>query len=240
MRSYSSMVITVVLALLWGSGCNGNNRAMQARLIKMARNPVVEAEYRIAPPDQLSIEIKGYPEYSRQVMVRPDGKITVTSVGDIYVTGMTTLEAAEAIRTALLAELSQPSVTVALLAANSKAIYLFGEIRRPGLQTYHGDMTLLDALAAAGGLTFNADAAKLSVTRISLDKPEVLKINLRKLVYKGAAEQNVALKEGDIVYVAPTGFAKVGYAMNQLLFPFKAGLGALSTYGNAENALDDD
>ena len=101
-------------------------------------------------------------------------------------------------------------------------------------------MTLLDALAAAGGLTFNADAAKLSVTRISLDKPEVLKINLRKLVYKGAAEQNVALKEGDIVYVAPTGFAKVGYAMNQLLFPFKAGLGALSTYGNAENALDDD
>jgi len=231
----------VALAVLSMVGCQtASHRALQAKLITMARNPMPEADYRIAPPDSLSIEVKGYADYSRQMTVRPDGKITVPSVGDVHVQGLTTLEAAASIKEALLEELSAPNVTVSLMGAASKAIFISGEVRRPGRQPYYGDMDLLDALGSAGGLTMYADAGKITVTRASLDNPEVICLNLRKLVYDGAAEQNIVLHEGDIVYVAPTGFAKVGYAMDQLLFPFRSIISGIVTYSNVDDAFDGD
>ncbi len=93
-------------------------------------------------------------------------------------------------------------------------------------------------IGAARGLSLYAQANKITVTRASLDTPDVIMLNLRTLVYKGAAEQNIVLKEGDIVYVPPTPFAKVGYAMDQLLFPFRSVLGGLVTYGGVRSAFD--
>ncbi len=242
MRLRSFVPAAVALAALWAAGCAGNNRAatraMQAKLVTMARTPVTEEEYKIAPPDTLSIEVKSYPEYSKQVTVRPDGRITVAPVGDVMVQGLTTIEAAESIQEALLAELAQPQVTVSLLQANSKAVYVLGEVARPGRHLYFGDMYLVDALGTAGWFTRYANIRIVSITRASLDEPTVLKSNLRKLVYEGAAEQNVVLEDGDVIYVPPTGFAKVGYAMDQLLFPFRSLLGGLITYGQVQQALD--
>ncbi len=242
MHSGRLVIVAALAAALCAAGCAAgtypSNRALQAKLMTMARNPEVEAEYQIAPPDALGIEVKGYPEYSRQVTVRPDGRITVYSIGDISVQGLTTLEAAEVIRQELLKELSQPSVTVTLLSASSKAVYVFGEVRSQARQPYYGDMTLLDAIGSAGGVTLYADAGKVTITRGSIDKPEVLVASLRKLVYKGQEEQNIVLQEGDIIYVPPTGFAKVGYAMNQLLFPFRAVLSGIITYSQTEEAFD--
>ncbi len=244
MRAGRLMIVLALAAALCAGGCATgtyeSKKALQARLLTMAKNPPIEDEYKIGPPDALGIEVKGYPEYSRQVTVRPDGRITVSSIGDVYVQDLTTLEAAEAIRTELLKELSQPTVTVTLLVANSKAVHVMGEVRRPGRQPYFGDMTIVDSIGAAGGITLNADIGVITITRASLDKPDVLVINLRKLVYKGHEEQNIILEEGDIIHVPPTGFAKVGYAMNQLLFPFRATLGAIVTYSQTEEAFDDD
>jgi len=97
----------------------------------------------------------------------------------------------------------------------------------------------VDAVGSAGGFTLYADIGAVTVTRESLDKPEVIKLNLRKLVYNGAAEQNLSLKEGDIVYVPPTGLAKVGYAMDQLLFPFRSILSGIATYGGIRSGFND-
>lgn len=239
MRSRALLPVVVGLALLCTVGCaTSKSKALQAKLITMVRSPMTEAEYQIEPPDTLLIEVKSYPEYSRQVTVRPDGMITVAPVGDVEVQGLTTQAAATAIESALLQELSQPSVTVSLLQANSKAIYVLGEIRRPGRQLYYGNMNLVDALGQAGWFTPYADIGTVRITRASLDDPIVLRSNLRKLVYKGAAEQNIVLEDGDVIYVPPTVLAKVGYAMDQLLFPFRATLGGLVTYSQVDDALD--
>lgn len=240
MRSRAFLPVVVALALLCAAGCaTSGSKAMQAKLITLARNPVTEAEYQIEPPDTLSIEVKSYPEYSRQVTVRPDGMITVAPVGDVMVEGLTTQAAAAAIREVLLKELSQPNVTVTLLQANSKAIYVLGEVRRPGRQLYYGDMNVIDALGQAGWFSQYADIGTIKVTRASLDNPTVLCLNLRKLVYDGAAEQNVVLQDGDVIYVPPTGLAKVGYAMDQLFFPFRSALGGLILYSQVDEALND-
>ncbi len=83
------LILVVALAATTLSGCATNDPALQARLRQMARTPQLEGEYRVAPPDDLTIEVRGYPEYSRTATVRPDGKITVPSIGDVYVSGKT-------------------------------------------------------------------------------------------------------------------------------------------------------
>ena len=235
----SRILILVAAAAVAFTLCGCQTTAMNSKLMKMARNPTPEPEYKVAPPDQILIEVKGYPEYTRTQAVRPDGKITVPSVGDIYVQGLSIPEINVAVTEGLKKELSLPSINVQLVASTSKAIYVLGEVRSPGLRPYFGDMRLIDAIASAQGLTFNGDWHKVTLARGSLDHPQVLTIDLRKLVDKGAAEQNVVLEDGDIIYVTPTAFAKVGYAFDQLLLPFRSILSGLVTYGGVRTATSD-
>lgn len=237
MRSKTLVMLAAVLAVVMVCGCSGKNKVLTAKLRQMARNPEQLPEYRVAAPDQLSVEVKGYPEYSRAVVVRPDGKITIPSVGDIMVQGLTTPEITAAVTEGLKKELSQPSVTVSVVASTSKAVYVWGEVRTPGSKPYFGDMTLADAIGASGDITLYGDWTKVKITRGTLDNTDVLEVNLKKLVLAGNAEQNVVLKEGDIIYVPPTGFAKVGYAMDQVLFPFRSILSGLVTYGGVRSAF---
>ena len=237
MRARALLLLVVVALVFSACGC-ANQKVMQARLMQMAKTHTAEAEYRVGPPDQLVVEVKGYPEYSRNVIVRPDGKITVPSVGDIMVQGLTVPEITAAVTEGLKKELSQPNVTVTLAVAASKAVYVLGEVKTPGLKPYYGDMKLVDAIALAGGLSLYGDWEKVSLTRESLDKPEVYIIDLKKLVESGSAEQNLVLRDGDIIHVPPTPFAKVGYAFDQMLFPFRSLLSGLVTYGGVRTAIE--
>ncbi len=239
MRFRAFMAVLVVAAVFLGTtGCCEQNKAMQVKLLQIARSPHPESEYVVAPPDELSIEVKGYPEYTRTVTVRPDGKITVPGMGDLMVQGQTIPAITSAITEGVSKELAQPVVTVTLVAARSKAIYVLGEVRRPGIFPYYGDMNLIDGVASAGGTTLFANERKVRLTRASLDQPSLYKINLVKLYKEGAAEQNMVLRDGDIVYVPPTPWAKVGYAVNQLLFPFTSILSGFVVYGGVKSSFD--
>ena len=237
MRS-RTMIFLLVTVAFFAFGC-ANTRAMNTKLMQLAHAPQEEAEYLVAPPDQLTIEVKGYPEYSRNVIVRPDGKITVPSVGDVHVQGLTMPEVTAKVTEGLTKELAQPNVTVSLVMAASKAVYVLGEVKRPGLQPYYGDMKIVDAIASAQGISFYGDMTQIRLTRESIDgAPTILTVNLKMLINKGAGEENVILREGDIIFVPPTPFAKVGYAFDQILFPFRSMLGGLVTYGGVKSALE--
>lgn len=133
MRFRSVVLVVTVLAVVFACGCgeSKSKRAMNTKLTQLARTSQVEAEYIVAPPDELSIEVKGYPEYTRNVVVRPDGKITVPGMGDLCVQGKTIPAITSEVTEGISKELSQPVVTVTLVAARSKAIYVLGEVRRP-------------------------------------------------------------------------------------------------------------
>jgi polysaccharide biosynthesis/export protein len=239
MRLHALVVVLVVAAVMLGTtGCCTQTSAMRAKLLQIARNPHAEGEYLVAPPDELSVEVKGYPEYTRTVTVRPDGKITVPGMGDLAVQGMTIPAITSAITEGVSKELAQPIVTVTLVAARSKAIYVLGEVRRPGIFPYYGDMNLIDGIASASGPTLFANERKVRLTRASLDQPSLYKIDLVKLYKEGAAEQNMVLRDGDIIYVPPTVFAKIGYAVNQVLFPFTSVLSGFVVYGGVQSSFN--
>lgn len=124
-----------------------------------------EQEYRLGAGDKLRVEVYREPQLSQSLQVRPDGKITLPLVGDIPATGRTAIELRDAVSTALKEYVTNPVVTVIVTDALAAQVYVIGEVASPGAQVMQGPMTILQALAQAGGLKEFADRGDIRVLR---------------------------------------------------------------------------
>ena len=145
----------VAVALLVAQGC--------AQPPAPPGRPGSAYEYRVAPPDVLSIIVRPEPAILRTVTIRPDGRISLDLVGDLYVEGMTVPEIQQAIETEVVKYIVHPDVTVLLDSSESRQFYIWGEVGRPGGYALIGDVTIAEAIARAGG---PRRFAKLSSTRL--------------------------------------------------------------------------
>jgi protein involved in polysaccharide export with SLBB domain len=91
-----------------------------------------------------------------------------------------------------------------------KRLLILGEVRTPGVVSYTGDITLLDAISKAGSFTNDAVLDKIFIVRGNINKPEVVEANLKALVKKGDLTQNITLESGDIIYIPRRFIAKMG------------------------------
>ena len=92
------------------------------------------------------------------MQVRPDGKITLPLIGDIEATGRTPIELRDAIRDAFKEYITNPTVTVIVVEAMAATAYVMGEVNHPGAINLQAPVTVIQALALAGGLKDFADA----------------------------------------------------------------------------------
>lgn len=160
-----------------------------------------EPEYRIGPQDVIHIDVWKEPDVSRSVPVRPDGKISMPLLNDVQAAGLTSMELAASIRDGLSKFMTNPQVTVTVSDINSRRIYVTGEVARQGAQTLLPNMTVLQALSAAGGLTQFAREKKIYLVR-TVDGKQVT----YPFDYKGALtgkhpETNILLQSGDMIVV---------------------------------------
>jgi len=160
-----------------------------------------EAEYRIGPQDVIHIEVWKEPDVSRSVPVRPDGKISMPLLNDVQAAGLTSMELAASIRDGLSKFMTNPQVTVTVSEVNSRRIYVTGEVAHQGAQTLLPNMTVLQAISAAGGLTQFAREKKIYIVR-TVDGKQVS----YPFDYKGALsgkhpETNILLQGGDMIVV---------------------------------------
>jgi polysaccharide export outer membrane protein len=125
------------------------------------------ADYRLVAGDKLRIEVYKDDKLSQSLQVRPDGKITLPLVGDIAAAGRTSLELRDAIATSLKEYNTNPVVTVIVLETVPPLIYVMGEVNDAGPQPLAGQMTVLQALAAAGGFKDFANTKNIRVLRQS-------------------------------------------------------------------------
>lgn len=189
---------------------------------------VLEDTYTIGAPDELSITVFPQRELNQIVRVRPDGKITMSLIGDVFVQGKTP-EQVDAVLTARLGEyLKGAEVTVTVTDFQSKRIYVVGEVTSPGRYPYEGRTTVVDAVMTAGSYTRRADIGRFILVRPSETAPQVMDVDFAEVLTRGRAEYDLYLQPGDILYVPPTGLAKVGYNLDALLFPFQPLLGPAS------------
>lgn len=222
-RTRTALVATVFgLAPLFLAGC----------FAKAVPPPLAVAvpTYRVGAPDQLLVSILPEPVIEREVVVRPDGRISVDLIGDIRASGHTTEEIGEEIRDKISRFKRDAVVTVSVLESRSSTITVFGQVMRPGSVVLDRETRLAEAIGSVGGTNLFASMGRIRVIRHGPDQTTVLNVNLRNIQY-GDQSTNYMLQDGDIVVVPPNAIARVGFALQTLLFPFQqvlsAGSGAL-------------
>jgi polysaccharide biosynthesis/export protein len=159
-------------------------------------------DYLIGSGDTLQITVWKEPELSvPTVVVRPDGKITVPLIKEVRVVGLTPRQAEAIIVSGMEKFYTDPNVTVVVLLPTSKKIYLVGAIRKEGVLPYTYGMTVLQALAEAGGLTDYAKKTKIFVLRTENGVEYRMNVNYNEVLRGIRVEQNVVLLPGDTVVV---------------------------------------
>jgi polysaccharide export outer membrane protein len=199
-----------------GPGCASTEKGATIHEYPLVR----EETYRLGAADEIEIFVLPQEEVNRVVTIRPDGKISLPLVGDVFVEGMTPNAVAEKLTAEFSKYLKDPSVSVIVTGFNSKKIFVIGEVFRQGAYPYTGEMSVFEAVQEAGSFTRRASLGRVLLVRGDLNNPDVIDINLKAVVKKGLAEKNLFLRPNDIVYVPPNGFAATGYAMEQILLPF--------------------
>jgi polysaccharide export outer membrane protein len=155
------------------------------------------AEYKIGFGDELSIFVFGE-EREHEVVVRPDGRITLPLVGDIEAEGMPPTLLAKSIAKKLEPFQKEPVVTVAVRGIRSYRLFLLGRVGSQGMIESPTPLRLLQALAMAGGLNDFANK-KILVMRETTEGPKRFGIDYDDIIKGKAPEQNIVLMSGDIV-----------------------------------------
>jgi polysaccharide export outer membrane protein len=170
-------------------------------LLVMAYSAVMAEEYRFAPGDILSIGVYGYEELQvKELVIRPDGKLAFPLVGECEAKGLTVGELTKNLTVRLSEFIRDPQVTVNVDKFHTTRIYVLGEVNKPGMYEIEKQHNVLDAIGAAGGYTQKAAKKRVFVIKQSQpDRPVV--INLFNLLQRADVSQNIALTDGDIVYL---------------------------------------
>ena len=162
----------------------------------------VGPSYIIGADDVLSVTVYEKPDFSApSLLVRPDGKITLPMISDIQAAGFTPVQLDADITTRLKQFILDPvTVTVSVLASNSKQVYMIGEISHVGQVKITPGMTILQAIATAGGLTPYANKKNIYILRGEPGKQQKIPFDYTKAIKKGDM-QGVTLAPGDTIVV---------------------------------------
>jgi len=158
-------------------------------------------EYIIGPSDILEIIVWREDNLSKEVTVRPDGRITLPLINDIVAAGKTPMQLRDEIEKRLKEYIDLPVVTVIVKGIESKYYYVIGEVANPGGYLLSKPLTVLQALALAGGFTEWAKKDKIMVIRSLLNgEKQILNFNY-EMISKGHRINDFYLKSGDIIVV---------------------------------------
>ena len=161
----------------------------------------IEEDYRVGSGDVIKITVWKEPEISSTVVVRPDGKISLPLINDLYVDGKTPMELQQIVGEKLAPFVNSPSVTVTVQEIRSKKIYVIGEVSQTGAYQITQPTTVLQILTEAGGLLPFAKQKNIYVLRTANGRQEKFSFNYKDVLKGKNVEQNIILVPGDTVVV---------------------------------------
>jgi len=162
----------------------------------------IASEAPVGPRDVIEIRIFQDPSLNTRATVSDDGSISMPPLGKIPVSGLTLPQIEQKIKTLVEARLLQKAdVTVELIEAGSKPISVIGAVSRPGRIGITGNITLLQALTAAGGLAANYGKTLYVLRTASNGLTEQIAIDVDDLMLNGNSEVNIPLRANDVINV---------------------------------------
>jgi polysaccharide biosynthesis/export protein len=202
----------IALALVAGAGV-GVAQAQQAlpgtaavttgAAAKMPTSaPPAISDYVIGAEDVLQITVWKNESLSRQLAVRPDGKISMPLLHDVQAAGLTPMQLQEKLAIALGEFMPNPEVAVTVSDVRSYRISVLGEVQKPGVLQLKSDTSVLEAIALAGGFRDFASPSKIMILRKNGDgQTQKIPFNYNRVVKDNRGDGNVMLKSGDVVVV---------------------------------------
>lgn len=193
------LTLSLTLAALATSACGPsptrdfNYKALQDRC---------KGSFRLEAGDVVTVNVWNEPNHSReQVLVRPDGKLSLPLINDIDASGLTIQELKAVIARKVKSFVPNPRVDVSLRTARSYQIYVMGEVQRSGTFTPRSQVNVLQALALAGGLTPFAKRTEILVIWRTPRGERRIPFNYDEVVKGTRSRQNLTLCRGDTVLV---------------------------------------
>jgi polysaccharide export outer membrane protein len=159
------------------------------------------ADYVIGPEDVLTVVFWRDKDMSSDVVVRPDGRISLPLLNEVQAAGLTP----ESLRVQLTEAASKlfedPTVAVVVKAINSRKVFVTGNVGKPAVYPLTAPTTVLQMLATAGGLLEYAKAKDIRILRTENGKSVSYKFNYKDVSQGKKLDQNILLKPGDTIIV---------------------------------------
>jgi polysaccharide export outer membrane protein len=197
-------VASIVFAASTAHAQVGRPAAQKPKAAKGAAETVATQPppgYVIGPDDVLRVVFWRDADMSSEVVVRPDGMITLPLVNDIPAAGLTPAELGSRVTSASARFIETPNVSVIVKEINSRKVFVTGQVVKPGDYPLANSMTVVQALAMAGGLKDYADAKNILVMRKDQSRTNTFKFNYKDFSNRKHLEQDLELKPGDTIVV---------------------------------------
>ncbi|MDZ7723096.1 MAG: polysaccharide biosynthesis/export family protein [candidate division KSB1 bacterium] len=219
------MLALACLAVIISFSCAPHTSATQTSVVY---NPALEADstqqvfrpgaqYRLGFGDKLDVKFFNNQEYNESVAVRPDGRISLPRIGDIRVVGMSVSKLDTIITNTYAEILISPDVTVIVREFGGQDCYVLGHVKNPGVYPLNKGLSVIRAIAAAGGPKQSAKMNSVLLIRATEDHnmlAERLDLDMSNL--GSAMQHDRMLRPYDVIFVPPTFISDLGGYLNQI------------------------
>ncbi|MDH3349646.1 MAG: SLBB domain-containing protein [Desulfobulbaceae bacterium] len=179
----------------------------------------IPIEYLLGPGDVLSLDVWHNQEISNpNLVVGPDGVITVNRIGFVNVNQRTRLNVAEEIKDKLAKLYETPEVSLSIKTYRNNKAYVLGRVANPGVVSFPGRGTLLEALSLAGGLPVLEKQAFLSKCAIIRGKEQIIWVDLKELLQNGNMSLNAGIMNNDVIFI-PESEDELIYVLGEVAKP---------------------
>jgi polysaccharide export outer membrane protein len=163
--------------------------------------PTLPKDYVIGVADILNVVFWRDKDMSAEVVVRPDGKISLPMLNDVPAAGMTPEQLAVSIQDAAKKFIRDPGATVIVKEIRSRKVYVVGEVTKPGTFPLESDMTVLQAIAQAGGFVDGANKGDIVIVRTENGQERRYNFNYNDVLRGKDVKQNIRLLPGDTILI---------------------------------------
>lgn len=195
--------LAILLLSLIATGCTSAVQTAPPNTAGATTNPY---EYRIGPEDVLTVSVWKNPELSGTVAVRPDGMITLPLLNDVKASGATPEELRDSLTEKFQAYVNNAEVSVIVKEVHSQKVSVLGQVTTPARYKFNAGLTVLDAIAMAGGLTPFAARKRIAVIRKGPNGELRLPFNYNEAADSLGRIGNFEVYPGDIIMVPKSGF----------------------------------
>lgn len=158
-------------------------------------------KYLLGPGDVLEISVWKDTALTKQVVVLPDGAISFPLVGEMVAAGKNVSQLKKELEDKIQEYVPSPVISVMVQQVSSMLIYVIGKVNNPGRFTMNANLTVLQALAMAGGLNPFAKESMIKIIREEQGNKQILNFDYNEIAKKNNLAQDIILKKGDVVLV---------------------------------------